>query len=91
MILSIFPQICGYSRNYTVSENFHYASMAARPQPPYDVVTEIVLPSQEAFDEMMGQFSADPEKSRLIAEDETRFCDTDSMVLYLANESVTSL
>lgn len=91
LILSIFPQICRYPRNYTAGDNFHYASMQASPLPPYDVVTEIDFPSRAAFDEVMGQFASDAKKQQLIVEDEARFCDTENMVMYLVEEWVSPM
>jgi hypothetical protein len=87
LILSYFPQIDKYIRNYaTKDENFHYEGRHKQPGVPYDAVTEIWLKDQAAYDDMMKMFLQDPKKLEGLVEDEKNFIDISRSVEYLAYE-----
>lgn len=72
-----------YRRNYPVSSvNFSAMDAGRNPRPDdhrieFDAVTEIVMPDQAAFDEMLRLLN-EPETRRLFSEDEMRFADRDA-------------
>jgi hypothetical protein len=87
LILSYFPQIIKYIRNYpSKDENFHYEGNKISPGVPYDAVTEIWLKDQASYNEMMQMFMDDPSKFNGLVEDEKNFIDIARSVEYLAEE-----
>jgi uncharacterized protein (TIGR02118 family) len=83
---ALFPQAVKYVRNYPTSDNLHYAGAAISGAVPFDAVTEHWFADQAAYDAMMANFAADPEKFRVLSEDEARFCDRERMVMFLVEE-----
>ena len=83
---SLFPQAAKYARNYPTSENLHYAGAALSPGVAFDAVTEHWFADQAAYDAMMADFAGNPEKARILAEDEARFCDKEHMVMFMVEE-----
>lgn len=83
---ALFPQAARYVRNYPTSDNLHYAGAATAAAVPFDAVTEHWFADQAAYDAMMADFAADPEKFRVLSEDEARFCDKERMVMFLVEE-----
>lgn len=83
LVTALFPLTARYIRNYPVTENLHYAGS---PGVRYDAVTEIWYASQSDYQATMADFAKNPEKFRLLAEDEERFCDKPNMVMFLVEE-----
>ena len=83
---SLFPQVVRCVRNYPCTENFHYVGSSVSPTVPFDAVTEHWFADQAAYDEMMAQFASDPDKFRLLSEDEGRFCDKERMIMFMVEE-----
>lgn len=88
--MNLFPQIVKMVRNFPTTDNFHYVSNAASPKVPYDVVTEHWFADQASYDKMMSDFASDPEKFRLLSEDEDQFCDKQSVVMFMVEEHETT-
>jgi hypothetical protein len=82
----LFPQVAKCVRNYPATENFHYVGSAAHPAVPFDSVTEHWFADQAAYDAMMAEFAGDPEKFRLLSEDEDKFCDKPNVVMFMVAE-----
>lgn len=86
---TLFPEVIKCVRNYPTTENFHYVGAGVHPTVPCDVVTEHYFPDQETYDQMMANFASDPEKFRLLSEDEDSFCDKESMIMFLVDQEVS--
>ena len=81
-----------YRRSYPEPEAMFFPDHieGAPPAPPsFDVITELWLESRAKFDEM-GARMADPLLGARVAEDEARFLDRSSMVMFLVDERRTS-
>lgn len=88
---ALFPEIVKSVRNYPATDNFHYVGALMHPGTPCDVVTEHFFPDRATYEAMMANFAGDPEKFRTLSEDEDKFCDKDSMIMFLVDfESSTS-
>ena len=88
--MELFPQIVKMTRNFPTTDNFHYVSSTASPQVPYDVVTEHWFADQASYDQMMADFAADPEKFQKLSEDEEKFCDKRSVLMFMVEEHETT-
>jgi hypothetical protein len=87
--MELFPQIVKMTRNFPVTDNFHYVSSAAMPKVPYDVVTEHWFADQSSYDKMMADFAGDPDKFQRLSDDEGMFCDKDSVLMFMVDERET--
>ena len=88
LILSLFPLTARYIRNYPLTQNLHYAGSL---DIHYDAVTEIWYASEKDYQSTMADFAQNPEKFRLLSEDEERFCDKKNMVMFLVEERETGV
>ena len=87
MSVRLMPQIAKYVRNYpTAKDNLHYAGMQHVRTVPYDCITEHWFKDRADYDDMMHQFTTNPEKYKAFAEDEERFLDKTKMVMFLVEE-----
>ncbi len=82
----LFPQIVRSVRNYPTTGNVHYAGNTASPGVPFDAVSEHWFADQASYDAMMAEFANDPEKFRLLSEDEDKFCDKQRMIMFMVDE-----
>jgi hypothetical protein len=73
LILSVFPSIAAYRRNFA---DFSSAFVSDAAPFDFDVVTEVEFADRAGYDEMLA-LHADPVVGETIAEDEANFVDRD--------------
>ena len=83
LILSLFPQIRTYRRNFADFTSAYVYEDAAPFD--FDIVTEIIFESREAY-EAMAALSADPEIADRIARDEENFLDRGKTRMFVVQE-----
>lgn len=71
---------------YPSTDNFHYIGCQNNARVPFDAITEHWFADQAAHDRTMSEFASDPEKFRLLSEDEDQFCDKANMIMFMIEE-----
>jgi uncharacterized protein (TIGR02118 family) len=87
LILSIAPQVCGYRRNFLLSDGAITPPGSAPFE--YDVVTELWYPDEAAYQAAMTAFT-DPVNAQLIAADEEHVFDRSVTRFYRVDERTSS-
>jgi hypothetical protein len=87
---SLFPEIVKSVRNYPATDNFHYVGSERHPAPPCDVITEHFFANRASYEAMMANFASDPDKFQALSEDEDKFCDKQSMIMFLVDHETST-
>ncbi|WP_322544764.1 EthD domain-containing protein [Rhodococcoides fascians] len=87
----LLPPMADYRRNYLVPAGAFSSGEVPNPPPlpDFDVVTEVWYATQEEWDLMQTKLG-DPEIGKQIADDEAKFLDRQSMVMFIVDEVPTS-
>jgi hypothetical protein len=88
--MELFPQIVKMARTFPNKGNFHYVSSVVTPEVPYDVITEHWFADQASYDGMMADFANDPLKFQQLSDDEAKFCDKTSVIMFMVDERETT-
>lgn len=94
LIMRLMPGVfTDYRRNFVIPGSQYFPDRMgsdAPPFPSFDMITELWLASEEKFQEM-ARLSDDPVIGKAVADDEARFLDTASMVMFLVDERTTAI
>jgi EthD domain len=93
LALKLIPQIAEYSRNYVRhGESYkpaHLANVNKEVEASFDVITEITFKTDVDYQRMVDTL-ADPKNGNQLAEDEEKFADRSTIVMYFVDERRTA-
>jgi len=89
LILSLFPDIAKYVRNFLSDEGQRYMFPNASPI-DFDVVTEIWLKDRAAYDRFTA-IAADPDVMAKVMADEAHFLDSSRSRMFVVEERASNI
>lgn len=81
--------VAGYALSY---ERYYLYAMTSDGAPPsYDAVTQLCFPNRDAYDRCVSAVMTNPEKARMVIEDEQKFFDRETSPNFEAQDSCSKL
>jgi hypothetical protein len=88
LAIELIPYFIDYTRNYVVPDAAyrpgHLAGVMDQAEPEFDAVAEISFASDEDYRKMVAILN-DPQKGKILAEDEERFVDRSKIKMFVVD------